>query len=89
MGSGESPIRVGLRNSSRVSPAAYWASWADCLHTVHLRHPVLGDQIEAALSWGEPAQHLQAAARCREQLLDVGVEAPPWEDLIRGACAQE
>ena len=76
---------LGLRNSSRVSPAAYWANWADCLHTMHLRHPVLGDQIEAALSCGEPGQHLHAAVRCRELLLDVGMEAPPWEDFVRGA----
>ena len=67
---------LGLRCSSRVSPAVYWASCADC-HTVH---PVLGDQIEAALSRGEPGQHWQAAVRCREQLLDVGMEAP-----LRGA----
>ena len=82
MGSGE--LEGWDYGSSRVSPAVCWASWADCLHTVHLRHPVLGDQIEAALSRGEPGQHLQAAMRCREQLLDVGMEAPPWEDLIRG-----
>ena len=85
MGSGESPVlhwRVGIAEQFQ---AAHWTNWADCLHTVNLRHPILVDWIEAALSRGEAGQHLQTAVRCREQLLDVGKEAPPWEDLIRGA----
>ena len=68
---------LGLRNGSRISAAAYWASWADCLHTVQTRHPVLGAQISAAMSQGGIGQHMEAAARCRERLSDVGVEAPP------------
>ena len=47
--------------------------------------PFLATRSEAALSRGVPGQQLQAAVRCREQLLYVGMEAPPWEDLIRGA----
>ena len=65
-----------------MSPAAYWASWADCVHTVHLRHPVLGDQIEAALSRGERGQH------CEMQGTNCWTwewKRPPWEDLARGA----
>ena len=58
---------------------------ADCLHTVQTRHPVLGVQISAALSQGGIGQHMEAAATCRERLLDVGVEAPLWEDVARGA----
>ena len=76
---------LGLRKGSRISAAAYWASWADCLHTVQSRHPVLGVQISAALSQGGIGQHMEAAATCRERLLDVGVEAPLWEDVARGA----
>ena len=61
-----SPFGVlGLRGSSRVSPAAQWASCADCLHTVHLRRLVLGYLIGAALSRCEPGQDLHAAVRCR------------------------
>ena len=76
---------LGLRKGSRISVAAYWASWADCLHTVQTQHPVLGVQISAALSQGGIGQHMEAAATCRERLLDVSVKAPLWEDVARGA----
>ncbi len=36
------PIRLaglGLRNSARTSLAAYWASWSDCLPSLHARFP--------------------------------------------------
>ena len=72
---------------SRISAAAYWASWADCLHTVQTRHPVLGVQICAALSQGGIGQHMEAAATCRERLLDVSVDL--WEDVARGAQARQ
>ena len=39
------PIRMGgmgLRNSRRTSPAAYWASWADVLHSIVVKHPTIG-----------------------------------------------
>ena len=60
---------------------ACWAFWADCLHTVQQRHPAEGDQISSALSRGAPGRYLDAASSCRERLLDVSFEAPPWEDL--------
>ena len=55
------------------------------------RHPVFGctDQRSAALSQGGIGQHMEAAATCRERLLDVGVEAPLWEDVARGALPRQ
>ena len=75
----------GLRSARRVSPAAYWASWVDCLHTIQSRHPPIGEQVTAALTDPVKGQHLQAAVASRDRLLDVGFEAPPWADLQSGA----
>ena len=33
---------------------------------------------------GRPVSNLQAAATCRERLVDVGFDAPEWEDVARG-----
>ena len=35
----------GLRNSNRISFAAFWASWADSLPIIAERFPVIGDHI--------------------------------------------
>ena len=42
------PIRLGglgLRSSCRIAPCAYWASWADTLHTMHIRFPEVASGI--------------------------------------------
>ena len=42
------PLRyagLGLRNSSRLAPAAYWASWADSLHNLSRGFPGVGRDI--------------------------------------------
>ena len=80
---------LGLRNASQMSTLVYWASWADCLCTVQQRYPAVGDQISSALSRGAPGRYLDAAASCRERLLDVSFELPPWEDLQRGALPRQ
>ena len=36
---------MGLRNVVRTSPAAFWASWADCLSMVRARHPEIATTI--------------------------------------------
>ena len=71
-----------MRNSSRVSPAAHWASWAECPHCPCV--PFLATRSRQRCH-GASLASMQAAMRCREFLLDMGVEGPPWEDLIRGA----
>ena len=76
---------VGLQNAVRGAPAAYWSSWADSLHMIRKRHPDVADFITVALSRGEGGPHMEAAARCRGNLVDLGFEAPEWEDLARGA----
>ena len=69
---------VGLQNAVRGAPAAYWSSWADSLHMIR-------DFITVALSRGEGGPHMEAAARCRGNLVELGFEAPEWGDLARGA----
>ena len=74
---------LGLRNASRMSTPACWASWADCLHTVQQRHlvVVIRSPLRCHVARG---RCLDAAARCRERPLDVSFEAPRWEDLQEG-----
>ena len=55
----------------RVSPAAYWASWADCLHTIQSRHPSIGEQMTAAQT-----NHVTANT-CR-QLWRAGTSPGCW-----------
>ena len=64
---------LGHRSAERVRVSAFWASWADCIPTIHARHCVLADvlvrQLEGPLglcmaSWG--------GARLRGGALEVG-----------------
>ena len=78
-------IGRGLQNAVKGAPAAYWSSWADSLHMIRKRHPDVADFITVVLSRGEGGPHMEAAARCRGNLIDLGFEAPEWRDLARGA----
>ena len=40
---------MGLRSAVRTASSAFWASWADCLHMIHLRHPAVAKQIVRGL----------------------------------------
>ena len=77
---------LGLRSAVRSQTAAYWASWADSLPRIRERHPRIADLVGVALFRGRfpEGSNLQAAATCRERLVDVGFDAPEWEDVARG-----
>ena len=47
-----------------VAPAAYWASWADCIHMIHQRHPELAVRIVETLE--QPGESVPA---CLQELL--------------------
>ena len=91
------PVRMGgfgLRDSIRTAPAAYWASWADCLHSLHEWCPRLGhvilNALTAAESQGPVAQGIPQrilAAVCAGQALEaLGMQArPSWRALCEGA----
>ena len=61
---------LGLRSAPRVSEAAYWSSWADCVQTTAKRQPAVAEQLVAALMNREPGRHLESAVESRERLLE-------------------
>ena len=73
---------LGLRSGPRVSPAAYWSSWADCLVTTAKRQPAVAELLVAALTNEEPGSYLVAAADARRALLEAGFHAPSWRDFV-------
>ena len=62
--------RLGLRSAVR-SQTAYWASWADSLPRIREKHPRIADLVGVPLFCKFPVgNNLQAAATCRERLVD-------------------
>ena len=79
-----SRLGVGLRNAVRGAQAAYWSSWADSLHMIRKRHRDISDFITVTLGRGGGGPHAEAAGRCRESLVELGLNVPEWGDLARG-----
>ena len=85
------PLRfagLGLRSSTRTAPAAYWASWADCLQPLTVRYPEVGARILGLLRGPreEAPPGLAAAQEAAEVLDTAGMEArPSWQALANGA----
>ncbi len=87
------PLRfggLGLRCATRLAPAAYWASWCDCLPMIQQRHPALAAFFVESLSL--PAEEeatadcLQEARAARTALLGDGYEdCPTWPQVLQGA----
>ena len=36
---------MGLRSMMRIRTAIYWASWADCISMIKVRHPDIADEM--------------------------------------------
>ena len=70
---------LGLRSAMRLSPAAYWASWANCLSQVHARAPQVCTQFLQELE-GLPsrAQCVREAQDAAALLAAEGMEVPDW-----------
>ena len=80
---------MGLRNTERTSPPAYWASWADCLSMLRARHPDVAalcvDQMQNPR--GPPS--LEGAQTAAGHLSGVeGFQVTSWEDLAM-VCAPQ
>ena len=75
---------LGLRNVQRTRSTAYWASWADVIPMIRLRHPEVADHIVLSLSRGLGGFHLEGAFESRALLLRAGIDAPEWGDVDRG-----
>ena len=71
------PGGLGLRSAERVRVSAFWASWADCIPTIHERHPVVADVLVRQLE-GHPHTPCLRAASEAAWSLHGGVEPPSW-----------
>ena len=88
------PLRfggLGLRDSSRTSPAAFWASWADSLPTLSSRFPWFGAGLAARLqadpgdgSAVQGVQCLEELQQAKRLLAEEG-NLPTWGQVLEGA----
>ena len=71
---------LGSRKATRVSPSAYWASWADSLSMTKARHPRCGRCHLALLArgWQLPKQQGRSTRVS-------GFDLPSWQALADGA----
>ena len=83
---------LGLCSASRVSPAAYWAGWADALTVIQTRRAGFAEARVAELSspaHGPGPPSLREAEAARAQLQAEGwTTVPSWQDLLEGARPQ-
>ena len=88
---------MGLRNNSRISPCAFWASWADSLKTICERTPALVHllhtrvmQIHADRNVFDASRSIDAFCNAANTLRGEGFqELPSWEDLFCGSIAPQ
>ena len=76
---------LGLRSVQRISEAAYWASWADCLPMIQQRHPRIAALFVAQLSGQPHTTFLRAASEAPIHLARAGFVAPTWDALALDA----
>ena len=76
---------LGLRSTVRTSPSAFWASWADCLHMVHQRHPAVSALLVHHLDGATDTPHL--GADCSGPGRSAGFRNPFMARLGHGAQA--
>lgn len=82
------PLRLGglgLRSAVLCAPAAYWASWADCLPVLQQHYPAVSASL--VHHFQAAASHtlcLQAANQAAALLESHGWEPPGWPALLSG-----
>ena len=74
-----------LRSARRISEAAYWASWADCLPMIQQRPPRIAALFVAQLSGQPHTTFLRAASEAPIHLARAGFVAPTWDALALDA----
>ena len=70
---------LSLHSAARLSPEAYWRSWADSLHTVQHRRTAVSARSVQATCRHSPIVHLAATSACREILSEVGFDSRSGE----------
>ena len=87
---------LGLRDSVRTSPAAYWASWADVLPKLCQRFPGLNNLVVARLLQQEAGEGTNEDVHCLAELhkaretiaAETGL-LPTWSSIVQGVTAPE
>ena len=80
-----------MRSSTLLSPAAYWAAWADILPIIAERVPELAERVLAELERRDSRIHCVAQTAAAEAAVtgpDFPLK-PSWRDLIAGARPPE
>ena len=76
---------LGLRCAERLSVAAHWASWADCLAMVKARHPDIAQEWVTKLERGGEGDEALTQVTASEGLLrGMGADLPTWQELADG-----
>ena len=77
---------LGLRSSTLLSPAAYWAAWADILPTMAEREPELAERVVQELESDDSriASVAQAMAAERTVTRAEFPLKPSWRELAAG-----
>ena len=77
---------LGLRSSALLSPAAYWAAWADMLPTLVERVPDLAEQVLQELESGDSRIVSVAQAAAADQAVTRAEFPlkPTWRELAAG-----
>ena len=70
---------MGLRDASRTSQPAFWASRADCLSMVHNRHPDVAKMMVRQLSGVDGRFQSSPGVDWSGRF-----EVPSWDALVRG-----
>ena len=91
------PLRyagLGLRDSTRLAPAAYWASWADSLHNLNRGFPEIGRNIrhhfDLVAGGNRQASHncpdcVVEAEDCGQMCSNAGwADRPTWARVAAG-----
>ena len=78
---------LGLRSSALLSPAAYWAAWADVLPIIVERVPALGERVLQELERVDSQVHCVAQASAAETAVarPEFPWKPTWRELAGGA----
>ena len=78
--------RSRFGSPQRTGAPAFWASWADALHMIHLRHPSVADEIVSGTSDPGDCPTFQSLARITRDLAGLAsFELPSWDSLLHGA----
>ena len=80
---------LGLRSAERVRVSAFWASWADCIPTIHARHPVVADVLVRQLEGHPHTPCLRAASEAAWSLHGILGWSPPSWNAVRDGTRPE